>query len=105
VGEFEDAALAKVAAAEGYGITVVPTLVEKEAMERYGFVAVGRTDECVVRLFLVTAERSFEHPAVALLAKHFAQDTAGIRKTPREKTRKSLSPPKSKGRTGKKNGT
>lgn len=104
VGEFEDAALAKVAAAEGYGVTVVPTLVEKEAMERYGFVAVGRTDECGVRLFLVTAERSFEHPAVALLAKQFARDPATIRKTPQEQTRKSLLLSGSKGARGKKNG-
>ena len=71
-GEFEDAALAKVAAVEGYGVTVVPTLVEDEAVNRYGFVPLGRTAECAVRLFLVTAERTFEHPGVALLAKQFA---------------------------------
>ena len=71
-GEFEDAALAKVAAVEGYGVTVVPTLVEDEAVNRYGFVPIGRTSECRVRLFLVTAERAFEHPGVALLAKQFA---------------------------------
>ena len=71
VGEFEDAALAKVAAVEGFGVTVVPSLVEAEALNRYGFVPVGRTSECGVRLFLVTAERAFEHPGVALLAKNF----------------------------------
>jgi hypothetical protein len=62
VGEFEDAALAKIAAAEGYGVTAVPTLVENEAVHRYGFVPIGRTTECGVRLYLVTAERTFAHP-------------------------------------------
>lgn len=71
VGEFEDAALAKVVAAEGFGVTAVPTLVEDEAVGRYGFVPLGRTEECGVRLYLITAERNFEHPCVALLAKPF----------------------------------
>jgi len=69
VGEFEDAALAKIVAAEGFGITAVPALVEAEALERYGFVPLGRTEECGVRLYLITAERTFEHPGVALLAR------------------------------------
>ena len=73
VGEFEDAALAKIAAAEGYGVTAVPTLVEDEAVHRYGFVPIGRTTECGVRLFLVTAERTFAHPGVELLARQFSQ--------------------------------
>lgn len=71
VGEFEDAALAKVVAAEGFGVTVVPTLVEDEAVGRYGFVSLGRTKECGVRLYLITAERNFEHPGVVLLSKQF----------------------------------
>lgn len=89
VGEFEDAALSKIAAAEGYGVTVVPTLVEHEAIERYGFVPVGRTLECGVRLFLITAERSFEHPAVALLAKQFpAGSAAGVKTSQPKKNRR-----------------
>lgn len=80
VGEFEDAALAKIVATEGYGVTVVPTIVEAEAVERYGFAPVGRTSGCGVRLFLITAERNFEHPAVALLAKQFKQPTPSKRR-------------------------
>ena len=68
VGEFEDAALAKIVATDGIGITVVPTVVTAEAIERYGFVSLGRTDECQIQLYLITAERRIEHPAVALLA-------------------------------------
>lgn len=67
VGEFEDGALAKIVATEGLGVTVVPTIVASEAIERYGFVALGRTTECQVQLYLITAERRIEHPAIALL--------------------------------------
>jgi LysR family transcriptional activator of nhaA len=66
-GEFEDGALATVVATEGVGATVVPTLVAAEAIERYGFVALGRTEACRVQLHLITAERRIEHPAVSLL--------------------------------------
>jgi hypothetical protein len=34
-------------------------------------VPLGRTSECGVRLFLVTAERHFKHPGVELLARQF----------------------------------
>ncbi len=69
VGEFEDAALAKIVATDGIGVTVVPTVVMAEAIERYGFVSLGRTDECAIQLYLITAERRIEHPTVALLAR------------------------------------
>ncbi len=68
-GEFEDAALAKIVATEGIGVTVVPTIVAAEAIERYSFVALGKTDACKVQLHLITAERRIEHPAVAMLAR------------------------------------
>lgn len=80
VGEFEDAALAKVVAAEGFGVTAVPTLVEAEAVGRYGFVPLGRTEECGVSLYLITAERTFEHPGVALLAKQFGSPAPARRR-------------------------
>ena len=69
VGEFEDAALAKIVATEGLGITAVPTVVAAEAIERYGFVSLGKTEECQIQLYLISAERRIEHPAVALLAR------------------------------------
>jgi LysR family transcriptional activator of nhaA len=69
VGEFEDAALAKIVATEGLGVTAVPTVVAAEAIERYGFVSLGKTDQCQIQLYLISAERRIEHPAVALLAR------------------------------------
>lgn len=77
VGEFEDAALAKIVASDGLGVTVVPTVVESEAIERYGFVPLGRTDDCVINLYLITAERRIEHPGVLLLASGAARGPLG----------------------------
>ncbi len=76
-GEFEDAAMAKIVATESIGITVVPTVVESEAIERYGFVVLGRTEECQTQLYLITAERRIEHPAVALLAREAGRALIG----------------------------
>jgi LysR family transcriptional activator of nhaA len=64
VAEFEDAALAKIAATSGMGVIVIPTLVVSEAVERYGFVPVGRTKDVETRFYAITAERRFTHPAV-----------------------------------------
>lgn len=85
VGEFEDPALAKIIATEGIGITVVPTIVVAEAIERYGFVSVGRTEECQTQLYLITAERRIEHPVVALLAGEIGKARSGRRKKQRSR--------------------
>ena len=80
VGEFEDAALSKIVATEGIGVTVVPTVIESEAIERYGFVPLGRTVECQIHLYLISAERRIEHPAVALLARSSGKALHGPRR-------------------------
>lgn len=77
VGEFEDAAFAKIVATEGIGITVVPTIVAAEAIERYGFARIGKTDECQMEFHLITVERRLEHPIVALLAREAASTLRG----------------------------
>ena len=79
VGEFEDAALAKIVATDGFGITAVPTIVAADAVELYGFVRVGRTDGCQFHLHLITVERRIEHPIVELLVRH-AFRTKGSRR-------------------------
>ncbi len=84
VAEFEDAALAKIVATEGIGFTVVPTIVLAEAIERYGFVPLGKTDECQTQLYLITAERRLDHPIVQALARH-ASTSLAHRATPRSR--------------------
>jgi LysR family transcriptional activator of nhaA len=64
VAEFEDAALTKIVATSGHGFIAVPTVVAAEAVERYGFVPIGRTKEVEAQFFAITAERRFTHPAI-----------------------------------------
>jgi LysR family transcriptional activator of nhaA len=67
VAEFEDASLAKIVATSELGFIAVPSVVASEAVERYGFVPIGRTREVVTRFYAVTAERRFTHPAILAL--------------------------------------
>jgi LysR family transcriptional activator of nhaA len=64
VAEFEDAALTKIMATSGHGFIAVPTVVASEAVERYGFVPLGRTKEVETQFHAITAERRFTHPAI-----------------------------------------
>jgi len=90
VAEFEDASLAKIVATEGVGFTVVPTIILAEAIERYGFVPLGKTEACQTRLYLITAERRVDHPVVQALARH-AATSLSHRKSGRR--RKTVKPP------------
>lgn len=64
VAEFEDAALTKIVATGGNGFIAVPSLVASEAVERYGFVPLGRTSEVSTHFYAITTERRFTHPAI-----------------------------------------
>ncbi len=64
VAEFDDAALMKVAAVDGLGFFALPTLVVKEAVVRYDFQIIGRTEDCRQQFYAISAERKLTHPAV-----------------------------------------
>jgi len=59
--------LTKIVANRGVGFIVVPTAVESEAVERYGFLPVGRTKDLVTQFYAITAERRLTHPAILAL--------------------------------------
>lgn len=67
MAEFDDAALMKVAAVDGLGFFAVPTLVAKEAITRYGFQPIGRTEDCRQQFYVISAERKLTHPAVVAI--------------------------------------
>ena len=67
LAEFEDLALMKVMAAEGRGFIALPSVAVNEAVDRYGFQTIGRTEKCRVQFHAITAERRIAHPAVALI--------------------------------------
>lgn len=64
VGEFYDPAFVNVLALHGLGFMAVPTIVAKEIVTRFGFRAIGRTDECKQQFYAITPERKLTHPAV-----------------------------------------
>lgn len=70
VAEFDDAALITEMALDGLGFFALPNLVVKEAVPRYGFQVIGKTDECRQRFYAITAERKLTHPAVVAMTSH-----------------------------------
>ena len=67
VGEIEDPAFVNVLALHGLGFMTVPTLVAKEIAPRFGFSAIGRTDDCKQQFYAITPERKLTHPAVTAI--------------------------------------
>lgn len=67
VGEIEDPAFVNILALHSLGFMSVPTLVAKEIVTRFGFRAIGRTDECQQQFYAITAERKLTHPAVVTI--------------------------------------
>jgi LysR family transcriptional activator of nhaA len=82
VAEFEDGALAKIAATSGLGVIAVPSVVVSEAVERYGFVPIGRSKEVETRFYAITAERRFTHPAVIAITAHRQKSKTSRRADP-----------------------
>ncbi|MBK8094939.1 MAG: LysR family transcriptional regulator [Verrucomicrobiaceae bacterium] len=68
VAEFDDAALMKVAAADGLGLAPIATSVLEEAVGRYGLKPVGRPVLCRCSCYLIMLERAMRHPAVSVIA-------------------------------------
>ena len=67
VAEYDDGALMKIAAADGLGVLPIPTAAEREALERYDLVRVGRTEACRQEFFAISAERRLTDPAVVAI--------------------------------------
>ncbi|HLP08247.1 MAG TPA: LysR family transcriptional regulator [Opitutaceae bacterium] len=70
IGEFEDLALMKVLAAEEQGFVPVPSVVLREAIDRYGLREIGAAENCREEFYAITAERKISHPAVSVLTDH-----------------------------------
>ncbi len=78
VGEFEDAALSKIVASNGVGFIALPRRVLAEAVERYGFVCIGKTKDIQSQFYAITAERRLTHPAILAITNRM-RSTAGGR--------------------------
>jgi LysR family transcriptional activator of nhaA len=65
VGEFDDPALATAFGHAGLGVFPAPTLIEREIVEQYGVVVVGRSDAIRERFYVISSERRIRHPGVS----------------------------------------
>jgi len=73
VGEFEDATLMEVAAAEGLGFTAVHTVVDDAALKRYGLEVIARVEKCGSDFYAITGERLVKNE----LAKEITENAFG----------------------------
>ncbi len=80
IGEFDDAALMSVVAAEGAGFIAVPSAVVADASARYGFQLLGTAARCQVEFYAITAERRLEHPGVVIIAEQSPKNLLARRK-------------------------
>ncbi len=67
VAEYDDAALMKVAAADGLGCFPLPTVAVDEAVARYRFRPIGLAEDCRVQFYAISAERKLTHPAIVAI--------------------------------------
>jgi len=68
VAEFEDSALLKVFGADGVGIFVAPTVVEKEVCRQYAVSVIGHAHDVKERFYAVSVERRLKNPAVVAIS-------------------------------------
>jgi LysR family transcriptional activator of nhaA len=77
VAEYDDGALMKIAAADGLGVLPIPTVADREAVQRYGLTRLGRTEACRQQFFAISAERELTHPAVIAITSAARQSLFG----------------------------
>lgn len=65
VGEFQDRALMKLAARNGKGIMLVPSVVQDEVKEEFKLELVGRSTEVKEQIYLITIERRLKNSLVS----------------------------------------
>ncbi len=67
VGEFEDGELLREFGTAGFGVFVVPTMVEQALVRQYRLKALGRSEAVRARVYGISPERRVEHPAAAVV--------------------------------------
>ncbi len=67
IGEFDDAALMNVMAADEKGFVPICKVVASEAAARFQLREIGAVDGCQQQFYAITAERRIVHPAAVLI--------------------------------------
>lgn len=64
VAEFQDSALAKAFGQAGVGIFCAPTVVTDDVQSNYGAARIGEASDLQFKVYAISLERKFKHPAV-----------------------------------------
>lgn len=80
--EFQDSALMKLFGMHGHGVFPIPTLVEHEVCREYNCSVVGRIEEPLEKIYLITTERRVRSPILSKIGR-----TKLIKSTPRNASR------------------
>jgi LysR family transcriptional regulator, transcriptional activator of nhaA len=74
VADFDDSALMKVFAQEGFGVFAAPTVSETEVVRQYGVKAIGHADDVKERFYAISIEKRLKHPAVLAITEAARRD-------------------------------
>ena len=64
VGEFEDYALMREFAREGYGVLPVPNVLQEQVHKELGLMTLGPAKKVQAQFYAISTERRIKHPAV-----------------------------------------
>ena len=67
VAEFDDSALCKLFGQAGVGIFTTPSVIEEHVLSNFEVEIVGRCDEILEHIYMITTERKIKHPALLTL--------------------------------------
>lgn len=67
--EFQDSALMKLFGMHGHGVFPIPTLVEQEVCREYSCAVVGRIEEPLEKIYLITTERRVRNPILSKIGR------------------------------------
>lgn len=79
IAEIEDSALLKSFGQDGLGAFPAPSIVREQVVRQYGVRELGVARGVIERFFAITAERRFDHPAIAAITEH-ARDVFSAKK-------------------------
>jgi len=67
VAEFDDSALCKLFGQAGIGIFTTPSVIEEHILANFEVEVVGRCDDILEHIYMITTERKIKHPALLKL--------------------------------------
>lgn len=77
IGEFEDYALLREFAREGHGFAPVPSILEEQFRQQYGFHRIGIASGVKAEFYAISVERKIKNPAVVAMTENARESLFG----------------------------